>query len=197
MCQAGCTQLCCASNLSCVPGKGPLDMLCVMRRMAEASEGLRGATAPLPKVSSAQEDESLLGAPDQGACADELSPFASSFAQKGPFEAPADKPKIYHSSALFQSARSPSAPMPAGTGAESSAAKPASHTVHQDKTVLPPRAPSPGEPLQGRATDPAVSCCFSSYASANVSCEPLIFICAGTHSLQWLKLALEPDKCIA
>ena len=182
MCQADCTQLCCASNLSCVPGKGSLDMLCVMRRLAEASEGLRSATAPLPKVSSAQEDESLLGAPKQGACADALSPFASSFAQKSPFEAPADNPKIHQTSSLFQSARSPSAPMPAGIGAESSAAKPTSHTVHQDKTVLPPRAPSPGEPLQGRATDPAVSCCFSSFASANVSCEPLILVpvpCSG------------------
>ena len=174
-----------------------LDMLCVRHRLAEDPEGLRSATAPLPKVSSAQEDESLLGAPKQGACADALSPFALSLAQKRPFEATADNPDIFQTSSLFQSACSLSAPMPAGTGAETSAAKPASHTVHQDKIGLPARVPTPGEPLQGRATAPAVSRCFSSYASANVSCESLISIFAGVYSLQWLKLALEPDKCIA
>ena len=172
-------------------------MLCVRHRLAEVPEGLRSATAPLPKVSSAQEDESLLGAPKQGACADALSPFALGFAQKSPFEATADNPKIFHTSSLFQSAGSPSVPVPAGTGAETLAAKPASHTVHQDKIVLPPRAPTPGEPLQGRATDPAVSHCFSSHASANVSCESPNIIFAGVYSLQWLKLALEPDQCIA
>ena len=96
-------------------------------RPAEIPPGLRAATAPLPQVSSAQEDPELMDPAQDMAEHRGVSPFCA-FAQTPGFTPPR---KPFQASSLFQSA----AHAPGGAPC----AGPASHTVHQDRLLPPPR----------------------------------------------------------
>ncbi len=132
-------------------------------RPAEVPQGLRAATAPLPQVSSAQEDPELME-PVQGMaehCG--VSPFCA-FAQTPGFTPPR---KPFQASSLFQSA----AHAPGGAPR----AGPASHTVHQDR-LLPPRGPHTAGhhaallPVEPSVSDPYPALCTAHYQ--NLSGHP-------------------------
>lgn len=133
------------------------------RRPADVPQALRAATAPLPQVSSAQEDPSRTERPQAMGEHCAASPFTA-FAQKPNLATPR---KAFQDSSLFRGgARAPAAAPQ--RGAETSAA-PASHTVHQDR-LLPPRSPAAaGQPAAALLIEPSVS--HSSLAVCAVNLE--------------------------
>ena len=147
------TELLCrlCSMVACYPTLcGRLSAL-LRCRPAEVPPGLRAATAPLPQVSSAQEDPELMD-PAQGMAGHcGVSPFCA-FAQSPDITPPR---MAFQASSLFQSAARVPAAAPREGG--DTRAAPASHTVHQDR-LLPPRGPfNAGQTAAALQIEPSVS----------------------------------------
>ncbi|CAL5221171.1 g3314 [Coccomyxa viridis] len=123
----------------------PPAMPAAYTRPGDVSEAGRSATAPLAKVSSAHEDAALEPMLDAGG----FTPFGAPFAQSPQPSVTLPLSTItFESSSLFQNHPTPTL-LPQG----SNLAKTASHAVHPDRSVLPPKSPSTVDsvPLIGSA----------------------------------------------
>ena len=176
------TELLC--HLCSVMACHPMRCGCVNARLqcrpAEVSQGVRAATAPLPQVSSAQEDPELMEPIQDMAEHCGVSPFCA-FAQTPGFTPPR---KPFQASSLFQSA----AHAPGGAPR----AGPASHTVHQDR-LLPPRGPhSAGQhaallPVEPSVSDSSFALCTAQYQE--LSGHPIVTSISGRLLAVYLRSA--------